>query len=479
MKKYIAAALTTAMVATSACKDSTDVLPLDAPTIESVTSKPLVRSSLQTLATGVLAQDRSGVVGTGTYLVLANILARNAIRVDTSEPRYVQETLGTNPDPGSFAGSGGFAGFYTAIRAVQSILAALPGAVEGSFDDDEVAATKGFMRTIEGLDYMRLIELRDTVGIPIQAADNETVSDVSCKSTVLNFIAALLDSANTDLAAASPSATVPFVLPTGLTTFGRDYSVVSNIQKFNRAVKGKVDVYRAINRKNPQTARATDAIAELTFALGGAAPGAVPASQFSVGPYYKFVSTGSEATPNNVSDSRLALNMMAADSIRGTDTRKSKIITRSTLSGVNQGLLFTSNTTCAKCTATTANQEAPLGILRDEELVLLRAQAYIEAGNLTAATADLNSVTTAYGNPPYAVFATKAEAITQVLYEKRYSLLMEGPQRLVDLREYGRLRAPFLRAETATDPYNAAFPLSRPELNARGVQTNPECVGQN
>jgi hypothetical protein len=477
MKKYITAALTTAIVATGACKDSTDVLPLDAPTIESVTSKPLIRSSLQTLATGVLAQDRAGVVGTGTYLVLAAILQRDAIRVDTSEPRYVQETLGTNPDPGSFAGSGGFGGFYTAIRAEKSLIKALESAVEGSFTPDEVAATKGFVRTIEGLDYMRLIELRDTVGIPIQADDNETLTDVSCKSTVLNFIAALLDSANTDLSGAAGSTKVPFVLPTGFTSFGRDYSVVSNIQKFNRAVKGKVDVYRAINRKNPQTARATDAIAELTFALGGAAPGAVPASQFSFGPYYKFVVGGSEATPNNVSDSRIALNLMAADSIRPGDTRASKIVTRSTLSGTNQGLLFTSNKTCAKCTATTANQEAPLGILRDEELVLLRAQAYIEAGNLAAATADLNSVTQAYGNAPYAVFATKAQAISALLYEKRYSLLMEGPQRLVDLREYGRLNSTYLRKETATDPYNAAFPLSRPELNARGLQTNPACVG--
>jgi starch-binding outer membrane protein, SusD/RagB family len=475
MKKYITAALTTAIVATGACKDSTVVQPLDAPVIESVSGKPLVRSSLQTLATGVLAQDRSGVVGTPTYLILANIMGRNAIRVDTSEPRYVGETLATNPDPGSFAGGGGFAGFYTAIRAEQAVVAALPAADPTAFSPDEIAATKGFVRTIEGLDYMRLIELRDTVGIPIQAADNETVSEVSCKATVLNYIAALLDSANTDLGGAAGTAKLPFVLPSGFTTFGRDYSVVSNIQKFNRAVKGKVDVYRAINRKSPQTARATDAIAELTFALGGAAAGAVPASQFSFGPYYKFVIGGSEATPNNVSDTRLGLNTLVKSGLLGTDTRASKIVSRTTLSG--QGLLNPTAITCAFCTASTANQERPLGILRDEELVLLRAQAYIEAGNLAAATADLNSVTTAYGNPAYGVFTTKADAITAVLYEIRYSLLMEGPQYWVAVREYGRLNSNFFRKETNTDPYNAAFPLSRAELNARGLTANPACVG--
>ncbi len=474
MKKYTILAVSLAGFVAAGCKDSTGVLPLDNARIEEVTGKPLVRSTLQFLATGVLAQDRSGVVGTPTYIVLASIFGRDAIRLDASEPRYVGETLATNPDPGSFAGGGGFAGFYTAIRAANTVIKVLPGAAEGEFTDQEKAATTGFMRTMKALDYMRVIELRDTVGVPIQADDNDTLTPVMCKTPVLAYIASLLDSANADFTSAGASTKLPFVLPTGFTTFGRDYSVVSNLVLFNRALKGKNDVYRAIDRKTKQTARATDAIAELTQALGGAAPGAVPGTQFNTGVWYKFVAGGSEATPNNRSDSRLGLNTMVRDSVLSTDTRKSKIISRSTLSG--QGLLNPTNVTCLGCTATSANQEAPLALLRDEELVLLRAQAYIEAGNLAAATADLNSVHTFYGNPAYPVFATKDAAITAVLYDKRYSFLLEGPRRLVDLREYGRLNPTYFRKETATDPYNAAFPLPRAELNARGLQNNPQCT---
>lgn len=476
MKKYTILALSLAGTAVAACKDSTGVLPLDNARIEEVTGKPLVRSTLQFLATGVLAQDRSAVVGTPTFVVLSSVFSRDAYRVDTSEPRYVGETLGTNPDPGSFAGGGGFAGFYTAIRAANTVLKVLPGAADGEFTDAEKAATSGFMRTMKALDYIRVLQLRDTVGLPIQADDNDTLTPVMCKTPVMAYIAALLDSANADFAAAGGSTKVPFALPTGFTTFGRDYSVVSNLILFNRALKGKIDVYRAIDRKSKQTARATDAINELTQALGGAAAGAVPGSQFNTGVWYKFVASGSEATPNNRSDSRIGLNRMVADSVLSTDTRKSKIISRSTLNGSSQGLLFTTNVTCLGCTATSANQEAPLALLRDEELVLLRAQAYIEAGNLTAATADLNSVHTFYGNPAYAVFATKDAAISAVLYDKRYSFLMEGPHRLVDLREYGRLNQTYLRKETNTDPYNAAFPLPRAELNARGETNNPACT---
>jgi starch-binding outer membrane protein, SusD/RagB family len=471
MKKFITAALSMTALVISGCKDNTATTPQDAPTIEAV-SGALSRTSLQPLATGVLAQDRSAVVGTFTYLTLAGIMGRDVYRIDTSEPRYVQETLGANPDPGSFAGGGGFAGFYTAIRAANSLLLALPSAPTTEVTAAEKAAMAGFLRTIKGLEYMRLIELRDTVGIPIQTDDPAEVTPVRCKEAVLAYIAALLDSANDNFTTAGATTKLPFVLPSGFTSHGRDYSVVSNLVRFNRGLKGKVNVLRAINRKAPNTAAANSAITELTAALGGAAAGAVSPTTFQFGPYYHFVAAGSEATANPRADAKIGLNPLVRDSVQAGDARAAKITTRSNLSG--QGIATTA--TCVLCVATTANQEAPLGILRDEELVLLRAQAYIEVGNFASATADLNSVRTFYGLAPYAVFTTKAAAINALLYEKRYSLLFEGPQRWVDLREYGRLNSTYLRAEVAGDPYNKAFPLPRAELNARNLTDNPACT---
>jgi hypothetical protein len=74
------------------------------------------------------------------------------------------------------------------------------------------------------------------------------------------------------------------------------------------------------------------------------------------------------------------------------------------------------------------------------------------------------------------VLTTKSQAISAVLYEKRYSLLFEGAQRLVDLREYGRLNATYLKKELPNDPFNAALPLPRGELDARGITVNPACT---
>jgi hypothetical protein len=418
----------------------------------------------------VLAQDRSAVQGTPTYLVLAPIMGRDFYRIDTSEPRYVSETLGGNPDPGSFAGGGGFAAFYTAIRAANNLQKSLPSAAD--LTAAEKNAMNGFLRTMKGLDYLRLIELRDTVGIPIQSDNPDEVTPVRCKEAVQAMIAAVLDSGLTDLQAAG-SISLPFTMPSGWTSHGRNYSTVANFILFNRAVKGKLDVERAINRKSPSTAAATLAVAELTTALG-AGPGAVPASHFTWGAYYHFIASGTEATANPISDRNIGFNPLVKDSVQAGDTRASKIIARP--NGTLSGGGISTTITCPQCVATLANQEAPLAILRDEELVLLRAQAYIELGQFANAAADINSVRTTYGLAAIATPATKAEAINAVLYEKRYSLLAEGPQRWVDLREYGRLNATYLRKEVATDPFNAAFPLSRAELNARGLTVNPACT---
>lgn len=469
MKRYSTIALAVALVA-AGCKDNAVSNPIDAPTVDAL-SGGLTRTSLQQLATGVTAQDRAAFNGNGSLIIPA-IYARDVYRIDASEPRYVLETLGGNPDPGSFAGGSGFTDYYVAIRAANTILLSLTTPDATQFTAAEVNAARGFFRTMKALDYYRLIETRDTVGIPIQSDDPAEVTAIRCKTAVLTFIAALLDSANADLTAAGGATALPFRLPTGFSAYGRNYNTVSNLILFNRGLKGKVDFYRGLDRTNPQPALFQTAINELTEALGGAAPGAVPASQFGVGAFYNFVPGGSENFANPRSDSRIGLNPLVVDSVQIGDTRRPKIVNRTTLAG--NGLSTT--ITFSGAVPSSANQTLPIAILRDEELVLLRAQAEIEAGQLAAATADINSVRTSYGLPPYALLADRTSAINAVLYEKRFSLLFEGPQRLVDLRGYGRLNGTYFRQELPTDPFNAAMPLPRGELNARGVSTNPACT---
>ena len=461
------------VLASTACKDSTAVNPKDAPQAEALSGE-LSRTTLQTLAIAVLAADRQTFVGTGSaYPILANIYARDIYRLDPSEPRYLNETIVGAPDRGSFAGGGGWAGQYVTIRQTNTLLTALQNPRAGVFSTAELAAIKGFAQTYKAIAYYRLVEMRDTIGVALQADDptNITPQDIICKKNMNNYVAALLDSANTNLVAAGNISFPWSQFPSGMTAFGRDYRKVQNFVLFNRGWKGKVDLYRGLDHQAPQPALFTTAIAELTQALGGAAPGAVPSSTFATGMYYVFVPAGTEAAPNPYSDTRLGINP-ALDSLRPGDTRASKIVNRSSPATI-QGITLTK--TLARSVPNSANQAAPLPVLKDEELVLLRAQAEFEAGQFAQGYADLNSVHTAYGLAAYVPGVDINQARSDLLYDKRYSLLGEGVQRLVDLRAYSRLNAANYPKQTATDAYNTAFPIPKAEFDARQGNITPVC----
>jgi starch-binding outer membrane protein, SusD/RagB family len=470
MKRYTTIALALSTVVAAACKDNAVTNPVDAPTVDALAGA-LTRTSLQTLVTGVTGQDRAGFATT-TVLILSEIFARDAYRIDASEPRYVNETLSGQPDPGSFAGGGGWTNFYVATRAANNIILAIPSASGIEFTNAEKSAALGFLRTLKALDYYRVVEMRDSIGIALQTDNAAEVTAIRCKTAVLTYIAALLDSANADFTAAGGTTKVPFTLPGGYTNAGRDYSLVSNLVRLNRGLKGKVDLYRVLDHQNPTPALAATAVTELTQALGGVAAGAVPVADFTKGAYYNFVPGGSENFANLISDDKIGLHPLLRDSVQIGDTRGSKIVNRAAaLTG--QGL--STSITYSLAVPTAANQAAPIGILRDEELVLLRAQANVEAGNLPTALLDVNSVRANYGLLPIAVFADKTSAINAILYEKRFSLLFEGPQRMVDLRAYSRLSPTYFRLEFPTDPFNKAFPIPKGEADARGGAA-PACT---
>ena len=78
---------------------------------------------------------------------------------------------------------------------------------------------------------------------------------------------------------------------------------------------------------------------------------------------------------------------------------------------------------------------APIPIVRNEELVLLRAQANIGLNNPVAASRDINYVRVHSGGlAAKTTLTTAAAALDQLLYEKRYSLLWESGSRWIDAR---------------------------------------------
>jgi hypothetical protein len=448
---------------------------LNNPSVESV-GGALTSANLQLLVTGILNQERRSL--DYPFLVFSGTMSRDILRLDNSESRFISETLESRPSPGGFLARG-YSPYYTAIRAESNLIAAVPGATaELSAGDKE--AVNGFVRTLKANDLYRVLETRDTLGLPVAVDDPNVVAPIVCKPGVLTYLSALLDTAYTNLQAAQSAGTTEFpaVLPSGWTAIGGDYSQISNQIKYNRGLKGKIEVYRGL-APGGSAANFTAAIAALNIALAGD-PGT--ASSLAGGPYYQF-STASGETANPLFDSRIHFTNSVFDSLQAGDKRASKIViqpTAATLTVDGKGF-STKYDPAVTVTSNGANQTRPIPILKNEELYLLRAQAKIGAGDLAGATADINLVRTVSGGlAPYATFANATAAINAVLYEKRYSLLTDGPQRLVDLRAYNRLNAttfPALGPNSpyAGDPFNYVLPYPQAEIDVRGA-TNLKCT---
>ncbi len=437
----------------AACKDSTGVPDLNNVS-SSLLQSGLNASSVQLLVTGLLNSDR-GNLG----IVFPETMARDMYRLDSAEPRFITELVGLPADPGGFVGGGMWTGYYSEIRAANNLIDNIGTAKDLS--SAEQAGVKGLAQTFKALAYYRTLEMRDSIGIPIDVDHdiNSPPAPFVCKPNALDYILALLDSAYTNLQTAGSTA-FPVSLPGGFSYAG-DYTSPAAFAAWNRGLAGKVAFYRGMDHSKPSPASFATAVTDLTTAIGPLDP-----STLNNSVYYTYSTAPGDAT-NPIVDAAIHLNPMAADSIEPGDLRAVEITPRS-VAATGQGVTTSFDYTYA-VPSIQGNLTRPMPILTKAELVLLRAQAEIQQNNLAAATTDINFVRTNQGGlPAYPTFTSQTDAINAVLYEKRYSLLFTGAQRFVDLRAYSRLNATYLRKETANDVFQTALPVPTREVDGRG-----------
>jgi len=136
-----------------------------------------------------------------------------------------------------------------------------------------------------------------------------------------------------------------------------------------------------------------------------------------------------------------------------------------TVQGINAEHVFTiygTNTT-------------PIAIVRNEELILLRAEARFFTGDQVGALDDINFIrTTAGGLAPRGPFLSTADFVTELLYQRRYSLLFEGGHRWIDARRHGRLSA--LPLALPTHRIFSRFPFPEAECLARVPAPTAGCT---
>ncbi len=417
------------------------------------------RSRVAAAISGILIAARSDQAD---WVLDAGIIGREAYRFDGSDPRFVTEFLVGPLDPGSRAfGGDHWLEEYVTVRSANNLLNVIGTAT--ALSGAEQNATRGFAETFQALSLLMILDAhtQDSIPLAVNQPVTETPAPYVSNDSAYTYVSALLDSAQAHLA--SGGAAFPFSLPTGFAGF----DTPANFSKFNRALKARVEVYRAsMACGNPcYTAALT--------AIGGSFIDTTGAATLNNGVYFDF-GTGPGDIPNFLAqDPQTSDNLvhpMLADSAEtqtggGLDARfLAKTVSRPTrtVSGLTSDRSF-------------QNYPAPgssMPIIRNEELILLRAEANNNVGTGVEVAADVNYIRVNSGG--LAAIAglaaqTGPQRLNAILHERLYSLLYEGGHRWIDMRRTGNLAG--IPLDRVGDVRHATLPVPTDECLARANPT--------
>ncbi len=383
---------------------------LNGPTVEAYQNNATV-AELNNLVSGTESGMRNSIA---FYLDDIGIIGREVYHFSTSEPRYVTDLLGASNatlSGSNFYISTPWASRYRVVKNCNILISAANNTTLAT------AAQKkgytGFAKTIEAYQLLMNLNLTDSNGIRIDVSNPDKLGPIVDYNAALTAISALLNDGMNDLNGAD--------IAFSLAGFGQ-FSDATGLIKFNRALAARVDVY------NQKWSDALTALSQSFFDLNG---------DFSTGVYHVFgTGSGDQLNPvfipqNQNGEVRVAHPSFAAQ-ILPNDDRIGKATLRTSTASIPAGL--SSNRDVWVYTSSTA----PIPIIRNEELILIYAEANIQLANFGEAIKALNVIRTKHGLAAYSGAQTQSALIDEMLYERRYSLYFEG-HRWIDMRRYNRL----------------------------------------
>lgn len=422
-----------ALVALAACADRLTVPNFQSPTVESISADPI--AAIPLLATGVLRDDRGSLPG---YVLGTGILGREAYNYTPTEGRNTSGWLTSDvSNSTSFGGTSLWSGPYFTIRDAFNTLQVVDAA-GAVFTDAQKNALKGMMHTEVALSLLYIINTRDSLGAPVEVyADPTKLAPFVSRDSVFKNISGTLNQARTELLAGGSS--FPFTLPSGFAGF----NTPANYAKFNRALAARVDVYKAsLGIAGCGAPRSATCYQQALTDL--AASFLDPAASLSLGVYNVYSaaagdlanSLSNQATTNTVAHAKADSGIAKKADGTNDDRFTKKVITLSSpkappssVAGVPTKFDY----------SVYALRTDAIPIIRNEELILLRAEARYFTGDKAGALADINLIRTKSGGLAARTdFTNDTDFIDELLYNRRLSLLFEG-HRWIDMRRFGRL----------------------------------------
>ncbi|WP_162268244.1 RagB/SusD family nutrient uptake outer membrane protein [Hymenobacter sp. PAMC 26628] len=455
----------TALMGASGCSPTTidPITDPNNPSLESVASNAS-QSQLAALVTGTEALFRLGHTNTGPYNQITGTLGREVIILASNEQRWYGEILGTGStlDNSAFYSVGSYNTFARLNRAANILRQSTQAT--SVVTDAQKQGILGFADTYEALGKLHLINLMGENGIRIDVADFQHPGKFTAGSApALANIRQLLDQGATELGKAGTS--FAFILSAGYTGF----NTPATFLQFNRALAARVALYQGDN------AGALTALGASFYSQTGSLS-VGPLLTFSPGTggdeanlYYQALNQGPSTlvtVPDNfvneaeAGDLRLSKvsKRIVDPAVAGTGPR-----TLGGITGTYEPTIYTS-------------PAAPLSIIRNEELILISAEAKAKTNNLAGAVADINVIRTkAGGLQAYSGAVTQDDLINEILRQRRYSLFYEG-QFWVDLRRLGKLNptpTPNITLAFSTGKFKLFDRLAKPFAEVAWDQANP------
>lgn len=424
------------------------------PNFPSVIGENPSRAQVGAAARGILMATRQDV---SDWALDAAIFGREAYRIDPADPRFVQEMMQGPLDPGSRAfGGDHWLEPYSAIRSANDLLAVIGTA--SALTAEEQSAVSGFAHTLQAYNFIIILDSHTEDQIPIDVGRDAGAPPAPfvTNAEAWAHVITLLDQGASEMQGTA----FPFTLPPGFSGFDKP----SDFLKFNRALRARVAVYRG------------DFAGALTYLGASFLDLAAPLDN---GVYIDY-STRTGDVPNPLAVSSQTSENFGHPSLEtqaqlqpgGQLDRRylAKIVKRPPRSG------GTTNTTPPQLLTSDLgwirypDPSTPIPLIKNEELILLQAEANIGLGNFAAAVADLDFIRqTSGGLGPYAGVVDQPSLLTELLYNKRYSLMYEGGHSWIDYRRYGRTAdlQSFDRVGPPPDVIYPTLPIPSSELQAR------------
>ena len=450
-----------AAVAVAACANF-EVTNPNQPTLDDLLANP-TRAKLNAAATGLFSRSRSEIT---SFIWRLGSMGREGINLaGNNQPDYQEPYFG----PLSPSGFGGalWQSRYGLIRDANTYLDAL--SKTGDLSPAEKTVSQAMAETLKALAFTYIIETRAKLGAPVDVgrAIDAAPAPFVTEDSVYGYALGLLNDASSKLQA-NAGVSFPFPLPSGYSGF----DTPATFRRFVNALIAKANVLRATAGCGTPCYNAALAALNASF-IDTSDP-----SQFQNGVYFNFSNSPNDQV-NDLSEpldgvryfaDSLILYQKAQSNGPTIDLRLSSKTAAATASSP-QSIGGVDITGTLKFTRYFTNGQSDAGhsipIIKNEELILLRAEAEYLTGNTAGGLRDLNYVRVNSGGlAPYGAFANNGAFIHALLYEREFSLLWEQGTTWIDARRFNLLNTIPLGVTSGAVP--TVMPIPAAECAARG-----------